>query len=35
MPITVEDSRVMVGNAALECAGAPLVTVKVAKGRVK
>jgi methionyl-tRNA synthetase len=35
MPITVEDSRVMVGNAALECAGAPIVTVKVAKGRVK
>jgi methionyl-tRNA synthetase len=35
MPITVEDSRVMVGNAALECAGAPLATVKVANGRVK
>jgi methionyl-tRNA synthetase len=35
MPITVEDSRVVVGNAALECAGAPLTTAKVAKGRVK
>jgi len=35
MPITVEDSRVLVGNAALECAGAPLTTAKVAKGRVK
>jgi methionyl-tRNA synthetase len=35
MPITVEDSRVMIGDAALECAGAPLTTAKVAKGRVK
>ena len=34
-PITVEDSRVMVGDAALECGGRPILTVKVAKGRVK
>jgi len=35
MPIAVEDSRVMVGDAALECGGRPIVTAKVAKGRVK
>jgi methionyl-tRNA synthetase len=35
MPITVEDSRVMVGDAPLECGGSPIPTAKVAKGRVK
>jgi methionyl-tRNA synthetase len=35
MPIGVEDSRVKVGDAALECAGKPVVTARVAKGRVK
>jgi methionyl-tRNA synthetase len=35
MPIAVEDSRVMVGEAALECGGTAITTAKVAKGRVK
>jgi methionyl-tRNA synthetase len=35
MPISVEASRVVVGDAALECGGRPVVTSKVAKGRVK
>ncbi len=35
MPIAVEASKVVVGDAALECAGKPVVTAKVAKGRVK
>jgi methionyl-tRNA synthetase len=35
MPIAVESFRVTVGDAALECAGKPIVTTKVAKGRVK
>lgn len=35
MPITVEDSRVMVGDAPLECAGLQILTTRVAKGRVK
>ena len=35
MPISVEDSRVMVGDALLECGGAPILTTKVSKGRVK
>ena len=35
MPIGVEDFRVKVGDAALECAGKPVVTARVAKGRVK
>jgi len=35
MPIVAEDSRVLVGDAALECAGKPVVTSKVSKGRVK
>ena len=35
LPITVEDSRVMAGDAALECGGRPIVTARVAKGRVK
>ncbi len=34
-PITVDSFRVTVGDSALECAGKPVVTVKVAKGRVK
>ncbi len=34
-PIGVEASRVVVGDAALECGGKPVVTAKVAKGRVK
>ncbi len=35
MPIVAEGSRVLVGDAALECAGKPVITAKVAKGRVK
>ncbi len=35
MPIAAVDSRVMVGDASLECAGTPVVTTKVVKGRVK
>jgi methionyl-tRNA synthetase len=35
MPITVEDSRIMVGDAPLECGGAPILTARVVKGRVK
>jgi methionyl-tRNA synthetase len=35
MPIAVESFRVTVGDSALECAGKPIVTAKVAKGRVK
>ena len=35
MPITAEDRRVVVGNAALECAGKPVETTRVVKGRVK
>jgi methionyl-tRNA synthetase len=35
MPIVAEGSRVLVGDAALECSGKPVVTAKVAKGRVK
>ncbi|HET6485766.1 MAG TPA: methionine--tRNA ligase [Spirochaetia bacterium] len=35
LPITVEDSRVVTGDAALECGGRPLVTARVSKGRVK
>ena len=34
-PIAVETFRVTVGDSALECAGKPIVTAKVAKGRVK
>ena len=35
MPISVDSSRVVVGDAALLCAGKPVVTAKVVKGRVK
>jgi len=35
MPIAAENGRVVVGDAALECAGKPLVTTRVSKGRVK
>jgi methionyl-tRNA synthetase len=35
MPITAENGRVMVGDAALECGGEPLATTRVSKGRVK
>jgi methionyl-tRNA synthetase len=35
MPIAAENSRVVVGNAALECGGKPLATTRVVKGRVK
>jgi len=35
MPITVEDSRVMVGDSPLECGGSPILTSRVVKGRVK
>jgi methionyl-tRNA synthetase len=35
MPIVAEDFRIRVGDAALECAGKPVVATKVAKGRVK
>ncbi|HTP58243.1 MAG TPA: methionine--tRNA ligase, partial [Spirochaetia bacterium] len=35
MPIVAEGSRVLVGDAALECEGKPVVTAKVMKGRVK
>jgi methionyl-tRNA synthetase len=35
MPIAAEDFKVMVGDAALQCAGKPVTTAKVAKGRVK
>ena len=35
MPIGAENGRVVVGDAALECAGKPLVTTRVSKGRVK
>jgi methionyl-tRNA synthetase len=35
MPIAVEASRVVVGDAALECGGKPVVTARVVKGRVK
>ncbi len=35
MPITAENSRVVVGDAALECAGKPVATSRVTKGRVK
>jgi len=35
MPITAENGRVMVGDAALECGGNPLATKRVSKGRVK
>jgi methionyl-tRNA synthetase len=35
MPIGAENSRVVVGDSALECGGKPLVTSKVSKGRVK
>jgi methionyl-tRNA synthetase len=35
LPIAAVDSRVRVGDAGLECAGRPVVTVKVSKGRVK
>ena len=35
MPIAAEGSRVVVGDAALECGGKPLATTRVAKGRVK
>ena len=35
MPIGVTDMRVTVGDAGLECAGRPVSTAKVAKGRVK
>jgi len=35
MPITAEDHRVTVGNAALECGGRPVATTRVVKGRVK
>jgi hypothetical protein len=34
-PIAVDSFRVTVGDSALECAGKPVVTSKVAKGRVK
>ncbi|HTO23018.1 MAG TPA: class I tRNA ligase family protein, partial [Spirochaetia bacterium] len=35
MPITAEDHRVVVGNAALECGGNAVTTARVVKGRVK
>lgn len=35
LPITAENGRVMVGDAALECGGEPLATTRVSKGRVK
>ena len=35
MPIVAESSRVLVGDAELECAGRELTTSRVAKGRVK
>jgi methionyl-tRNA synthetase len=35
MPIVVENNRVVVGDAVLECAGIPLTTLRVSKGRVK
>ncbi|HET6452395.1 MAG TPA: methionine--tRNA ligase [Spirochaetia bacterium] len=35
MPISVDAGRVVVGDAALECAGKPLATARVVKGRVK
>jgi methionyl-tRNA synthetase len=35
MPISTENSHVVVGGAALECEGRPLITTKVSKGRVK
>ena len=35
MPIAAEDFQVRVGDAALECGGKPVVTARVAKGRVK
>jgi methionyl-tRNA synthetase len=35
MPITAESGRIVVGDAALECGGKPVVTARVSKGRVK
>jgi methionyl-tRNA synthetase len=35
MPIAAENSRVVVGDAALECGGKALATTRVSKGRVK
>ena len=35
MPIAAENSRIVVGDAALECGGKPLATTRVVKGRVK
>jgi len=35
MPIAAENSRIVVGNAALECGGKPVATTRVVKGRVK
>jgi methionyl-tRNA synthetase len=35
MSITAENSRIVVGNTALECGGKPVATTRVVKGRVK
>jgi methionyl-tRNA synthetase len=35
LPIAADNGRIVVGDAALECAGKPLGTTRVSKGRVK